>query len=179
MNDQEIRLRMDKPVAFLEENLRRLRIGRANASLLESVKVDAYGALMPLNQVATVSVVDFKTMVIQPWDKNNLDGIEKAINAANLGMTPVKDGEIVRISVPELTEERRKELVKVVGTYEEEAKIALRQVRKEVIESIKNNKESTEDDVKGITEKADKIIKEYNQKVGELCEAKRQEMLTV
>ncbi len=179
MNEREIKQRMEKVISFLEENLRKLRTGRAHVSLLESVKIEAYDTMMPLNQLANISVLDYKSMVVQPWDKSNVDAIVKSLTAANLGMTPIKDGDIVRISVPELTEERRKELTKVVGTYEEEAKIALRQVRKEAIEQMKNDKEATEDDIESITQQADKMIKEFNDEVARLAQSKREDMMAI
>jgi ribosome recycling factor len=179
MNDQEIKNRLEKSVVFFEENLRKLRTGRANTTLLENVKVQAYETVMPLIQLANISVVDFKTMTVQPWDKANIEAIMKGIGAANIGLTPVRDEDIIRVHVPDLTEERRKEITKVVGTYEEEAKVALRQVRKEIIESFKNDKEATEDDVKYITDKLDKFIREYNDQVTKLADAKRTEMMAV
>lgn len=179
MNDQDIRSKMEKSIKALEENLRKLRTGRASATLLEGIKVEAYGTTMPLEQLSNISILDFKTMMVQPWDKSNADAIVKAVGAANLGMTPVKDMDVIRISIPELTQERRKELTKVVGTYEEEARIALRQVRKEIIEGFKHDKEATEDDVRSITDTVDKFIKEYNEKIGQLCDKKRDEMMQV
>lgn len=178
MNELKIKERMNKAIDYLENNLRKLRTGRANTSLLENIKVEVYSTNMPLNQLATISVVDYKTILVQPWDANNIDLILKSIISANLGMNPVKDSDILRITVPELTEERRKELIKIVGTYEEEAKISLRQIRKELIEEIKDNNESTEDDIRSNTSNIDKIIKEYNEKVSNLSDNKRKEMMS-
>lgn len=179
MDESVIRSKMDKTIHVLEDNLRMLRTSRASASLIENIKIEAYGTLMPLNQLANISVVDAKMILVQPWDKTLIDAIIKGIGAANVGLTPIQDEGIVRISVPDLTEERRRDLTKVVGKFEEEAKVALRSIRKEMIEQMKNDKEATKDDVSLVTDTADKVIKEYNEKVVRLSDKKRQEMLTV
>ena len=126
----DTRVQMQKAVDHLESELTKIRAGRANPSMVESVQVDYYGAMMPLNQVSSVSIQDARTIMIQPWEKNMLVPIEKAIQAANLGFNPQNDGVVIRISVPQLTEERRKDLVKKARTEAEHAKVGIRNHRR-------------------------------------------------
>jgi ribosome recycling factor len=142
---------MDKALDRLRRELARVRAGRANPAILDDIKVDSYGALMPLKQVATVSVADARLLVIKPYDRNTIAAIEKAINNSQLGLNPNNDGVVVRVPIPPLTEERRKQLVKQVRDAGEEAKIAIRQARRDANDLLKQgekDKELSEDDLK-------------------------------
>ncbi len=142
--------RMDKALQSLEKDFSKLRTGRASSMLVEDVKVDYYGTPTPLSQIASISVPDSRTITIQPWDRNAFGDVEKALLKSDLGLTPVNDGKIIRINIPPLTEERRKELAKVAKKYTEDAKIAIRNVRRDANEALKkkkNDKEITEDDL--------------------------------
>ena len=130
--------RMGKTVAAVERELSTVRTGRATPSLLERVTVESYGSRMPINQVATISVPDPRSLVVQPWDKSIIADVEKAILAANLGLTPISDGNVIRINVPRLTEERRKEMVKMVKKFAEEGKVAIRRIRGDANKHIKS-----------------------------------------
>ena len=129
--------RMEKTLEALARDFSKLRTGRASASLVENIKVEYYGNLTPLNQVASVAVPDSRTITIQPWDKSGFAAIDKAIQKSDLGINPVNDGKIIRVVIPPLTEERRKELVKLAKKYGEEAKVALRNIRREANEALK------------------------------------------
>ena len=173
---------MKKALDHLKEEFSRLQIGRATAALVEDVKVDAYGSLQPLKAVASVSVPDAKTIQIQPWDRALLAAIEKGIQIANVGLTPNNDGVYIRINVPPLTEERRKELVKVVGRYSEEAKITVRNVRQETnntFNTMKKNSEMTEDELHSGTKKLQDSVDKYNKDIEEMSKKKEQDIMTV
>jgi ribosome recycling factor len=134
---EDTRERMNSPLHRLDIELSKLRAGKASPAMLETVKVDYYGTLTPLSQVANINTPDPRTLIVQPWEKKMIDPIEKAIMAANLGLTPVNDGSIIRISIPVLTEERRKELVKQVKTEAETAKVSVRNIRRDANEMLK------------------------------------------
>lgn len=129
--------RMNGPLQRLDQELSKLRAGKASPAMLETVKVEYYGAPTPLSQVATVNTPDARTLVVQPWEKKMIDIIEKAIMVANLGLTPINDGSLIRISIPSLTEERRKDLVKQVKTEAENAKVSIRNIRRDANEMLK------------------------------------------
>ncbi|MDQ7032020.1 MAG: ribosome recycling factor [Desulfonauticus sp.] len=172
--------KMDKAIAVLEKELNKLRTGRASTSLVENLKVDYYGTPTPLNQLASISIPDSRTITIQPWDKGAFSAIEKTIQTSDLGLNPVNDGKIIRISLPPLTEERRKELTKVAKKYGEEAKVAIRNIRREMNESLKkmkNNKEITEDEFHRAQEKVQKITDEYISKVDKIIADKEKEIM--
>ncbi|WP_265562637.1 ribosome recycling factor [Sphingomicrobium arenosum] len=140
----DIQRRMDGAVENLRGDLSGLRTGRASTALLDPVQVEVYGANMPLNQVATVSVPEPRLISVQVWDKSNIGNVEKAIRAAGLGINPVVDGQLIRLPLPDLTEERRKELAKLVGQYAEKAKIAVRNVRRDGNDAIKADEKKGE-----------------------------------
>ena len=169
---------MKKAVDHLDHELTKVRAGRANPSMLDGVRVEAYGSHMPLNQVANVNTPDARTIMIQPWDKKMIDAIEKAIQAANLGFNPSNNGDAVIINVPMLTEERRKELVKAAHKEGEHAKVSIRGARQKANEAIKGAK-LPEDFTKDATEQVDKLTGIYNKKVDVLIEAKEKDIMKV
>ncbi|MBR3694247.1 MAG: ribosome recycling factor [Erysipelotrichales bacterium] len=171
--------KMTKAIASFEHELTTVRTGRANAALLDSVEVDYYGCPTPINQVGSISVVEGKQLVIKPFDKSILKDIETAINKANIGIAPQNDGTVIRLNVPSLTEERRKELTKVVSKMAEEAKVAVRNVRRDGNDAVKKNKELTEDMQKDAQEKIQKKTDEFIKKIDSIAEAKQKEIMTV
>jgi|SRR3989339_977295 len=171
---------MSKSVEFFKSQLAKVRTGRASSTLVDNVKADYYGAATPIPQMATISVPDARTIVIQPWDRSTLTAIEKAIQSADLGFNPQNDGTIIRIPVPPLTEERRKEFVKVCKKYAEEGKIALRNIRREqndVLKKAEKDKQMSEDDSKWGEEEIQKIITEYTKKIDESLDKKEKELM--
>jgi len=177
----EANANMQKAIAHLEAELAKIRAGRANPGMLEGIHVDYYGTRTPLNQVANVTTPDPKTIVVQAWDKGTLPLIEKAILAANLGFTPVNDGNVVRINMPALTEERRKELVKRTKTEGENAKISVRNFRRDANEKIKKDiKEHLPEDVaKDAEHKIQQMTDNYIQVVDKHLAVKEKEIMTV
>ena len=174
--------RMGKTAEALKRELATLRAGRANPSLLDKVEVEYYGVMMPLNQTSNVSAPDSRTIVVQPWDKSTLKAIEKAILSSDLGLNPNNDGTVVRISIPPLTEERRKELVKVVKKKGEEAKVAVRNIRRDLIEDLKKlekNHEVSEDDLNRGLEEAQKVTEKGIKRLDEIIAAKEAEIMEV
>ena len=169
---------MKKAVDHLDHELTKIRAGRANPAMLEGVRVDAYGAQLPLNQVANINTPDGRTIMIQPWDKKMLDAIEKAIQAANLGFNPSNNGDNVIINVPMLTEERRKDLVKAAHKEGEHARVSIRGARQKANEAIKNAK-LPEDFTKDGIDQVDKLTASYNKKVDALIEAKEKDIMKV
>ncbi len=171
---------MNKSLEHYKQQLAKVRTGRANASILDNVKVDYYGTPTPIPQVATINVPDAKTIIIQPWDTSIINSIEKAIKKSDLGFNPVNDGRIIRIPVPPLTEERRKEIVKFCKKLTEDSKIAIRNIRRDQIELIRKaekDKELTEDDKKLGEEKIQKITDEFIKKIDEIFSLKEKEIL--
>ena len=159
-----------------------LKTGRANPGMLDMVRVEAYGAMSPINQVASVTVQDARSLVIQPWDKSVLKDLEKAIVEANLNVSPVNDGERIRLNLPALTEETRKEVVKLLNHKAEESKIAIRMERDNVKDEImeaEKNKEFGEDEKFSLLEDLDKKVGEYNETIKELVNKKEEEIMTV
>ncbi|MBK8613353.1 MAG: ribosome recycling factor [Flavobacteriales bacterium] len=169
---------MNKAVDHLDHELTKVRAGRANPAMLDGVRVDAYGAMMPLNQVANINTPDARTIMIQPWDKKMFDAIEKAIQAANLGFNPSNNGESVIINVPMLTEERRKDLVKTAHKEGEHARVSIRGARQKAMEAIKASK-LPEDVIKDGQDQVEKMTASYNKKVEALIEAKEKDILKV
>ena len=166
----------------LKENLNTIRAGRANPALLDKVMVDYYGSPTPIKALANVSVPDPRTLLVTPFDPKSLSNIEKGINEANIGINPSNDGKVIRLVVPTLTEERRKELTKSVKKYGEEAKVAIRNVRREVNESLKNQQkdgELTEDDVKAALNDTQKVIDKAIKDIDEMVAAKDKEVMAV
>ena len=160
----DVERRMKGAVESLKSDLQGLRTGRANTTLLDPVQVEVYGSMMPLQQVATVSAPEPRMLSVQVWDKSNMHAVEKAIAYANLGLNPMQDGQTLRIPMPDLTEERRRELAKLAGKYAENAKIAIRNVRRDGMEALKEDekkKEISEDDRKRSEEEVQKLTDKY------------------
>ncbi|HLN55221.1 MAG TPA: ribosome recycling factor [Bacteroidales bacterium] len=178
---EEAKERMDKAVEHLEHELARLRAGRANPALLDGITVDYYGVNSPLNQVSNINTPDPKTIMIQPWEKNMLGTIEKAIMAANIGLTPVNNGEVIRINIPPLTEERRHQLVKQVRNEGETAKISIRNARKWALDELKSllKEGLPEDTEKEAAENVQEMVHTYNAKVDKVMAIKEKEVITV
>jgi len=176
---KDLRKRMDGALAALKTEFAGLRTGRASASLVEPIDVDAYGSKMPMVQVGTVSVPEPRMITINVWDKGLVGAVEKAIREAGLGINPVVDGQNVRIPIPPLTEERRIELAKVASKYAEQAKVAIRNVRREGMESIKKAEGVSEDDQKKMSEDVQKLTDEMVKKVDEVLGAKEAEIMQV
>ena len=155
---------MKKSLAHLEHELAGLRTGRATPALLDSVKVDYYGNPTPVNQCATVSAPEARLLVVQPWDKSILSAVEKAIQAANLGLNPIKDANVIRVPIPPMTDERRKELVKVVGQMTEEGRVAVRSIRRDgndKIKTLEKDKQVSEDNAKDAQEEIQELTNKY------------------
>ena len=177
-----VKSKMEKAISAYTRELATIRAGRANASLLDKVFVDYYGAPTPINQLAGVSVPEARLLVIQPYDKTILGEIEKAILKSDLGINPTNDGSVIRIVIPALTEERRKELVKVVKKEAEEAKIAIRNIRRDGNEDLKKLEkagEITEDDLRGYSEDIQKITDQNISKIDDITKDKEKEILEV
>lgn len=177
----ELKTAMDKAVDHAAHEFTKIRAGKAHVSMLDAVKVDYYGNLVPLNQVANVSTSDAKTITVQPWEKAMLQPIEKGIMMANLGFNPTSDGTVVRVVVPALTEERRKDIVKKVKAEAEHAKVAIRNDRKAIIDNIRKlQKEGLpEDEAKVAEQQVQKTIDSYIKKVDDITHAKEVEIMTV
>lgn len=174
--------KMEKSINSLKYEYNSIRAGRANAAVLDRISVDYYGSPTPVNQMAAISVPEPRVLAIQPWDMSALSLIEKAILASDLGINPSNDGRIIRLVFPALTEERRKQLSKDVSKYAEEAKVAIRQIRRDCIEKIKTmkkNSEITEDDQKRGEDKLQKITDEFVKKIDEIADAKTKEIMEI
>ena len=174
--------RMDKAVQSLSRELATIRAGRANASILDKVTVDYYGAPTPINQLAGISVPEARLLVIQPYDKTVLGEIEKAILKSDLGLNPSNDGSIIRIAIPALTEERRKELVKLVKKEAEESKVAVRNIRRDGNDDLKKlekNNEITEDELRGYSDDIQKITDVHIVKIDDVAKEKEKEIMSV
>ncbi len=173
--------RMDAAIKHLEKELTHIRAGKATPSMLDGVQVEYYGAMTPLNQVSNVSTPDARTIAIQPWEKGLIPVIEKSILAANLGFNPDNNGELIRINIPALTEERRRQLVKQVSQEGETAKVSLRTARKDANDSLKKLlKEGLSEDLeKDAEEEVQKMTDEYGKKVDALVEAKEKDIMTI
>jgi ribosome recycling factor len=178
----ELKRRMQGATQSLKHELGGLRTGRASASMLEPVQVEAYGSHMPLNQVATVSVPEPRLLSVQVWDKSMVKAVEKAIVDSNLGLSPATEGQVLRLRIPELNEERRKELVKVAHKYAEAAKVAVRHVRRDGMDTIKKlekNHEISEDDQKRMDNDVQKATDAMISEIDQLLAGKEKEILTV
>lgn len=174
--------KMTKAIQAYSRELAGIRAGRASASLLDRISVDYYGAPTPVNQLAGISVPEARLLVIQPYDKSILGEIEKAILKSDLGLNPTSDGSIIRIAIPQLTEERRKELVKVVKKESEEAKVHVRNIRRDANDDLKKlekNGEITEDDLRGYSDDIQKLTDEHISKIDQLTKDKEKEILEV
>ena len=174
--------KMEKSLDNLKEEYTTIRAGRANPHILDKVKVDYYGTPTPLQQVGNISVPEARMICIQPWDASLLKDIERAINASDLGLTPTNDGKLIRLVFPELTEDRRKELVKDVKKKGENAKVAIRNIRRDAIEAVKKKgKEDgiSEDEIKEYQDDVQKSTDAYVKKIDDAIDAKSQEIMTV
>lgn len=173
---------MEKALDRLRKGLMKVRAGRANPAMLDDVRVDSYGVTMPLNQVATVSVGDARLLVIKPYDRNTIPAIEKAVNAANLGINPQSDGIVIRLAIPPLTEERRRGLVKQVKEQSEDAKVAIRQSRREgneLLKELEKDREISEDDLKKALEKVQEVHDGFIKQVDAITTKKEAEIMEV
>lgn len=174
--------KMEKSISAFKTELSKLRTGRASTSILDIVKVDYYGVPTPISQMASISTPDPKQIVIQPWDVKAIGLIEKTILASDLGLTPINDGKLIRISIPPLTEERRKELTRVINKMSEEARVAIRNIRRTAMDELKKqekDKQISEDDSKVLQKKVQTITDEYIKRIDEITEKKNKEVMEV
>ena len=182
MDYTNLKERMEKSIGAFKEKLSEIRAGRANPAILNKVKIDYYGTLTPINQVAGVSVPEARLIVIQPWDVSVLKDIEKAILASDIGLNPNNDGKVIRLAFPELTEERRKELAKEIRKIAEEAKVAIRAIRRDGIDEAKakqKNSEITEDELKSAETEIQKITDKYIDEIDKILADKEKEIMSV
>jgi ribosome recycling factor len=171
---------MKKAVESFKRDLQKIRTGRANASMLDGIKVDYYGTPTPVNQVATVQVVDARLITVKPWEKNMVAVIDKTIRASDLGLNPVSDSDLVRLPIPPLTAERRRDLAKTVGKQTEEARVAVRSARRDAMDMIKDaekDKQITEDERKKGEDKVQELTDKYNASIEEIAKAKEKEIM--
>ena len=174
--------RMSKAMDALHHNLNSIRTGRATPSLIERIPVDYYGTTMPLNQLANISAPESRLLVVQPWDKGSMGPIEKAIMSSDLGLTPNNDGQVIRISIPTLTEERRKQLVRIVHQQVEESKVAVRNIRRDALQATKSlltKKEISEDDERRAHQELESLTKRFVEEADRIGKAKEHEVLEV
>jgi len=174
--------RMKKSVGALHDEFSRMRTGRANTGLLEPVKVDYYGAQTPLNQVANVSVEDSRTLAVTPWEKDMVPKIEKAIMSANLGLSPVTAGTVIRVPLPQLTEERRREIIKMAKAEAENARVAVRNIRRDILGDVKEllkAKEITEDDEHKAADEIQKVTDKFVAEIDEILARKEKDLLEI
>ena len=179
---EQFETKMKKSILAFDSDLNTIRAGRANPAVLDKVSVEYYGTMSPVAQVASVSVPDPRTIMIQPWDASLVSEIEKAILKSEIGINPQNDGKSIRLNFPPLTEERRKEIVKDVGKKEENAKVAIRSIRRDAMDFYKNqkkNSEITEDDLKGIEKDIQNLTDKYIKEVEDACAKKEKEILSV
>lgn len=178
----DIKKRMDGAIAALKHSLNGLRTGRASAALLDPIKVEVYGSYMPINQAATINVPEAKMITVQVWDRSQVSAIEKAIRDSGLGLNPMAEGNLIRVPLPDLSEQRRKELCKKSHEYAEQAKIAIRNIRRDGMDSFKTmekNKEMSEDDARSRSDEVQKITDEFIKKVDTTTAEKEKEIMTV
>lgn len=176
---EDARDSMNKAVNHLAHELTKIRAGKANPSMLDGIQVSYYGAMSPLNQVSSITTPDARSLFIKPWEKSLIGEIEKAIMAANLGLTPQNDGQQVIINIPMLTEERRKQLVKQVHGEGEQGRISIRTIRKETNEHLKKIKGASEDDIKNAEEQVQKMTDDYIGRIDAQVKKKEAEIMTV
>jgi ribosome recycling factor len=176
-----LQARMNGAIEALKKDYSGLRTGRASSAMLDPVMVDVYGAMMPLNQVGTVSVPEPRLLSVTVWDKGNVKAVEKAITDANLGLNPQPDGNLVRVPIPELTTERRQEITKIASKYAEQAKVAVRNVRRDGMDSLKKAEKDgmSEDEAKGLSDKVQKITDEAIKRIDEALAAKEKDVMQV
>lgn len=178
----DIEDRMKKSLANLQKNYSAIRTGRANPTMFDGVSVEVYGSMMPLSQVATISCPEPRLVVIQPWDKGNLAGVEKAILKSDLSLNPANDGVLIRIQIPELTEERRKEYVKLAKQKAEDTKVSLRNIRRdgnETVKSFEKDKDISEDESRDAQTSIQKITDKYIEDISKISDNKEKEILSI
>jgi len=178
----EARSQMEKSIEAMRREFASVRTGKATPALLDMVRVDAYGSKMPINQVATVSAPEARMLIVQPWDKSLMHAIEKAIQTAELGLNPANDGNVIRVPIPALTEERRKDMVRMLHKLAEEGRVAIRHARQEANKDLKRRQQAhelSEDDVHRQMDEVQKLTDSYIQKVEELLKTKEQEVIEV
>ena len=181
-NYPEYEGKMNKRVDDFHSELKTIRAGRANASVLDKIAVEYYGTMTPIAQIGSISVPEPRMLVIQPWDQSVLNEIVKAINKSEIGIAPQNDGKVIRLNFPPLTEERRKELVKTVKKYSEEAKVQIRNIRRDAMEDFKKKQkasEITEDDLKGIEKDIQNLTDKYVKEIDDITASKEKEILDV
>jgi len=179
---EELKENMGKAISVLEKSFGKVRTGRASLSLLDGIKVEYYGSLTPLNQVATLSIPESRTILISPWDNSVIGIIEKAIQKSELGLMPSSDGKLIRINIPQLTEQRRKDLVKVVKKMAEECKINIRNARRdanEQLKSLKKDSDISEDEFFGYQDEVQKLTDKYIEKTDGLLSAKEKDIMEI
>lgn len=179
MHYENAEKRMKESLDVLATNLIQVRTGRANTSVLDDVRVDYYGAMTPLNQIASLSVVEGSQIVVKPYDANSLKDIEKAIHQADLGLNPINDGTVVRINIPSLTEEVRKDIVKDVSKMGEDAKVVIRNIRRDANTGVNNDDGYTEDDLHSELKRIQDLTNTYTDKIDELIAKKSSEVMTI
>ena len=181
MDLDSFKVDLDKCIESLSEDLSQIRTGRATPELIQDILINAYETQAPLKNYATINVADTKSLIVIPWDKSIVDNISKGISSANMGFNPISEGDHVRVSIPELTEERRKEYVKVMKDRVEDARIAVRQVRQKYMQEIDDAQKDgfSEDQADRLREEGEKFVKESNQTIEEMKEKKEQELLTI
>ena len=182
LDNKEFEVKMQKSIEAYRNELDTVRAGRANPNILSRVEVDYYGSPTPVNQIGTISTPDARTIVIQPWDSTTLKAIEKAILASDIGITPANDGKVVRLVFPQLTEDRRKELKKQVSKLGEDAKVAIRNIRREAMDKskdMKKNGDMTEDEQKASEKSVQDITDKYIKNIDEITAAKEKEIMEI
>ncbi len=179
---KETKEKMEKTLEHFKKEMGKIRTGRASAAILEDIKVDYYGSTMPITQIATISVPEPRTIVIQPWDASGIAAIEKAIMKSELGITPSNDGKVIRLNMPPLNEERRREIIKFAKKIAEENKVAIRNERRDALEKVKQgekNKLYSEDDAKKLHKEIQDLTDTYIKKIDEVLALKEKEILEV
>ena len=179
MEIKNIEERMEKAVEVFKEGLNKVRTGRANPTLLNGIEVDYYGSPTPINQIASISIQEGKTVVIKPYDASSLKDIERAINEANLGINPTNNGEVIILTVPQLTEDTRRKYAKEASTMGEDAKVALREARQAANDKIKKDEAIPEDEEKRLLDEVQKLIDKYNKEVDVKVSEKEEELMQV
>lgn len=179
MDKSDLQRRMEGALDNLKNEFAGLRTGRASASMLEPVVVDLYGSKMPMNQVGNITVPESRLLAVQVWDASAVQAVEKAIRDSGLGLNPQTEGSTIRVPIPELNEERRKELTKVAGQYAESARVAVRNVRRDGMDSIKNDKDNSEDDKKRLEKEVQELTDAKIKVVDELLASKEKDIMTV
>ena len=182
MDYKNLEEKMEKTINVFSEKLAEVRAGRANPAILNKVRIDYYGTQTPTNQVAAISVPEARLIVIQPWDASVLKEIEKAILASDIGINPNNDGKVIRLAFPELNEERRKEIVKDIRKMAEEAKVAIRSIRRDAIDEAKamqKNSEISEDELKGAEDRIQKLTDKYVEEIDNILDKKEKEIMSI